>query len=645
MKGTVTGKILNSRLVEGRLKPGEEIGIRMDQTLMQDATGTMACLEFEALGIDRVKTELSAIYIDHNTLQTGFENMDDHLFLQSCAQKWGIYFSRPGNGICHQVHLERFSAPGKTLLGSDSHTPTAGGASMLAIGAGGLDVACAMGGYPFYLRCPEVVGIKLTGKLNDWVSAKDLILEILRRLTVKGGVGKVLEYFGEGVATLSVPERATITNMGAETGATSSIFPSDAATKKFLKKQGRQDSFARLVPSSKAQYSEVIEVDLSQIEPLAALPSSPDKVKKVSELSSPEVGQVNIGSCTNSSFHDLALVAAILKGKRVSEKVSLSINPGSRQALKMLADSGALSDLIESGARVYEPCCDGCIGMGSAPATGIVSVRTYNRNFPGRSGTAGDQVFLVSPETAAAAAIHGKLVDPRSLKDYPQISEPKKFRTDDSMIIPPAAATEKTELVRGPNIKPLPEFKPLEAKAELAVLIKLGNNVSTDDILPGGSAILPYRSNLPRISEYLFSRTDAGFVKRALEKGGGVIVAGENYGQGSSREHAALAPRYLGVEAVLAASFARIHRANLINFGIVPVVISAEALAAIENNDTLVFPNLAAEVQSSDKLTIIHQRPGRTYSGLLKLSERERRLLGQGGLLNFVKSLSLGAKT
>jgi len=640
LKGTVTEKILKAHLVEGKLKPGAEIGIRIDQTLMQDATGTMGCLEFEAIGIDRVKTEASVIYIDHNTMQTGFENMDDHLFLQSCAQKWGIYFSRPGNGICHQVHLERFSAPGKTLLGSDSHTPTAGGAGMLAMGAGGLDVACAMGGYPFYVNCPEVLGIKLTGMLNDWVSAKDLILQVLRRLTVKGGVGKVLEYFGEGVINLSIPERATITNMGTETGATSSVFPSDLVTKKFLKKQGREQNFAKLVASAKAQYADVIEIDLSKVEPMAALPGSPDKVVKVSEGGELDVGQVNIGSCTNSSYQDLATVAAILKNKRVSEQVSFSINPGSRQVLKMMADSGALGDLIEAGARVYEPCCDGCIGMGSAPATGINTVRTYNRNFAGRSGTVGDQVFLVSPETAAAAALSGKLKDPRKLGKYPKISEPKKFWIDDSMILAPTAKSEKGELVRGPNIKALVQFPPLPAKAELEVLIKLGNNITTDDILPGGSKILPYRSNLPKISEYVFSRIDAEFSARAKAKEGGVVLGGENYGQGSSREHAALAPRFLGVRAVLALSFARIHRANLINFGIVPVIISAETLLSTEGGDKLSFPSLASEVNSSDTLTIISGRSGNKITGQLKLTDRERQILKVGGLLNFVKEFS-----
>jgi aconitate hydratase len=634
LKGTLTEKILKPHLVSGRLKPGEEIALKIDQTLLQDATGTMACLEFEAIGIDRVKTELSVVYVDHNTLQTGFENMDDHLFLQSCARRWGMYFSRPGNGICHQVHLERFSAPGKTLLGSDSHTPTAGGAGMLAMGAGGLDVACAMAGYPFYIRCPEVLGVKLSGRFPPWVGAKDLALEILRRLTVKGGVGKVLEYFGDGVAGLSVPERATITNMGTETGATSSLFPSDLVTKRFLKKQGREKAYTRLAASARAQYSQIIEIDLSALEPLAALPGSPDKVVKVSEAGEPEVGQVNIGSCTNSSFQDLALVAAILKGRKISDQVSLSINPGSRQVLKMLADSGALADLLAAGARVHEPCCNGCIGMGSAPATGIISLRTYNRNFAGRSGTKGDQVFLVSPQTAAAAALAGRMVDPRSLKSQPLIIEPKKFFLDDSMLIPPAPAEQKTELLRGPNIKPLPCFTPLPAKVELPMLLKLGDNISTDDILPGGSAVLPLRSNLPKISEYVFSRLDAGFARRAQEKGGGVIAAGENYGQGSSREHAALAPRFLGVQVVLARSFARIHLANLVNFGIVPAIISAEQLAAIQAGDQLAFPKLAEEMKSSAALTIINRRTGQTFAAALKLTERERGLLLAGGLLN-----------
>jgi len=642
VRGTIVEKILKSHLIEGDLNPGEEIGIRIDQTLMQDATGTMACLEFEAIGIEKVKTELSVIYIDHNTLQTGFENMDDHLFLQTCAKKWGLYFSRPGNGICHQVHLERFSAVGKTLLGSDSHTPTAGAAGMLGIGAGGLDVAAAMAGYPFYLICPEVIGVKLSGSLNDWVSAKDLVLELLRRLTVKGGVGKALEYFGEGVDGLSLPERATIANMGTETGATTSVFPADSGTRKFFKKQGRVKDFVKLAASPQAKYAEVIAIDLSRLEPMAALPGSPDQVAAVKYSGELDVAQVNIGSCANSSYLDLAAVAAILKAKKVSERVSLSINPGSRQVLKMLADSGALSDLIEAGARVYEPCCDGCIGMGSAPATGIISVRTYNRNFPGRSGTVGDQVFLVSPETAAAAALSGRLVDPRHLGEYPKIEEPKKFWIDDSMIIPPDPKGLNVELGRGPNIKPLPEFAALPAKAEVLVLIKLGNNISTDDILPGGSAILPYRSNLPRISDYVFSRIDPGFAKRGKESGPGAIVAGENYGQGSSREHAALAPRYLGIQAALALSFARIHRANLINFGIAPVVITQQVLSEIEPGDKLLFPNLSAEIKSSETLSIQNQKSGKTFPGQLKLTDRERRILLAGGLLNLARSFSAG---
>jgi aconitate hydratase len=640
VKGTIVEKILKSHLKEGALEPGREIAVRIDQTLMQDATGTMACLEFEAMGVKKIKTELSVIYVDHNTLQTGFENMDDHLFLQSCARKWGLYFSRPGNGICHQVHLERFSAPGKTLLGSDSHTPTSGGAGMLAIGAGGLDVACAMGGYPFYLRCPEVIGVRLSGELNDWVSAKDVILDLLRRLTTKGGVGKALEYFGPGVKTLSVPERATITNMGTETGATGSVFPSDEVTRKFFRKQGRSRVFKELAADPKAKYGGVIEIDLSKVEPLAALPGSPDNVRTLKEAGELAVGQVNIGSCTNSSFQDLSTVAAILKGRKISEQVSLSINPGSRQVLKMLADSGALAGLIEAGARVYEPCCDGCIGMGSAPATGIVSVRTYNRNFPGRSGTSPDQVFLVSPETAAAAALSGKLRDPRKLGKYPKISESKKYFVDDSMVIAPSPKTSKAELVRGPNIRPLPEFDPLPEKAELAVLIKVGNNITTDDILPGGSKILPFRSNLHKISEYVFSRIDAGFARRAKEKGGGVILGGENYGQGSSREHAALAPNYLGVRAVLAISFARIHRANLINFGIVPVIISPKNYSELSADDRLSFPSFLEDVKGSGGIFISNQRDSKSIEARLELSSRERHVLAVGGLLNFVRKFS-----
>ncbi len=631
---------MKRHLVEGELKPGSEIGIRIDQTLLQDATGTMACLEFEAMGTPRVKTQLSAIYIDHNTLQLGYENMDDHLFLQSCAKKFGIYFSRPGNGICHQVHLERFSAPGKTLLGSDSHTPTGGGAGMLAMGAGGLDVACAMAGYPFFLRCPEVIGIKLTGKLSPWVSAKDLILELLRRLTVKGGVGKVLEYFGPGVETLSVFERATVTNMGAETGATSSIFPSDRGTREFLTRQGRGKSFCEIAPKKNAEYGQVMEIDLAKLEPMVALPGSPDRVVPVKEAGTPEIQQVNLGSCTNSSYRDLALAAAILKGRKIPEQTSLSINPGSRQVLKMLADSGALATLIQAGARIYEPCCDGCIGMGSAPATGINSVRTYNRNFPGRSGTVGDKVFLVSPETAAAAALSGKLVDPRKLGKYPKIAEPKKFWIDDSMIVAPSRKRGPMELRRGPNIQPLPKFEPLPQKLDLEILLKAGNNVTTDDILPGGSKILPLRSNLPKISDYVFSRLDPKFAARAKEKGSGIILGGENYGQGSSREHAALAPRFLGIRLVLAISFARIHLANLINFGIVPAVIGAEDYHGMEPGDRIVFSDLAREVADSETLNFPNPRTGKRVQAKLRLTERERKILSAGGLLNLVKSSS-----
>ena len=635
MKGTMLEKILSSHLLVGKLKPGEEIGIRIDQTLLQDATGTMACLEFEAMGKERVETELSVIYIDHNTLQLGFENMDDHLFLQSCAEKFGLYFSRPGNGICHQVHLERFSAPGKTLLGSDSHTPTGGGAGMLAIGAGGLDVAVAMAGEAFYLPCPSVLGVYLTGRLPEWVSAKDVILEILRRLTVKGGVGKVLEYFGPGVETLSVPQRATICNMGTETGATSSIFPSDEITRSFLQKQGRKEVFQALSPESDAEYEQIIELDLSRLEPMVALPGSPDRVVVVREAGEVEVAQVNIGSCTNSSYRDLAVVAEVLRGKRISPSVSLNINPGSRQVLKMLADEGRLTSLIEAGARIFEPSCDGCIGMGSAPATGINSLRTYNRNFPGRSGTKDDRVFLASPETAVASALTGKLTDPRTLGEYPKISEPEKFWIDDSMIIPPGKEGEKIELRKGPNIKSLPDFDSLPEQAELEVLIKLGDNISTDDILPGGSKILPLRSNLPEISKYVFSRIDPDFVSRAKGKMG-VIVAGENYGQGSSREHAALAPRYLGVRLVLARSFARIHRANLINFGIIPGLIDESFYKKLLPGKKLRLLNLKKEVQGTQSLSLLDER-GEKFTARLVLSERERKILAEGGLLNLVR--------
>jgi len=547
----ITQKIIFEHLVEGKMEVGKEIGIRIDQTLTQDATGTLAYLEFDTMEIPSVKTELSVSYIDHNTLQTGFENADDHRFLQSAAAKFGVYFSRAGNGICHQVHLERFAVPGKTLLGSDSHTPTCGGLGMLAIGAGGLDVAAAMAGFPFYLQMPKVVNIRLHGKPGPWITAKDIILEVLRRLSVKGGVGKVMEYTGEGVRYLSVPERATITNMGAELGATSSVFPSDEMTRQFLKSQAREEAYRELRPDPDAQYDEVVDIDLDQLEPLIAQPHMPDNVVKISEVAGKKVDQVFIGSCTNSSYADLMRVAAILKGKKVHPEVSLVIAPGSRQVLRLLASNGALADLVEAGARILECACGPCVGVGQAPPSGGISLRTSNRNFKGRSATADAEVYLVSCESAAAAAISGKITDPRELGEPIEVEVPDLFPVDDGMIIPPTKKEENVELVMGPNIKPLPNFFSLEDQITGEVLLKLGDNITTDDIVPAGAKILPLRSNIPAISRHAFKGIDPTFTQRAQEKGGGILVGGENYGQGSSREHAALVPHYLGIKAVI----------------------------------------------------------------------------------------------
>lgn len=578
MGENLTQKIIKDHLISGDMEPGKPIAIRIDQTITQDATGTMAYLQFEALGIPRVKTELSVSYVDHNMLQTDYMNADDHRFLQSVAAKYGIYFSRPGNGICHQVHLERFGVPGKTLLGSDSHTPTAGGLGMIAIGAGGLDIALAMGGQPFNLTMPKVVNVKLTGKLQPFVSAKDIILELLRRLTVKGGVGKVFEYTGEGIKTLSVPERATITNMGAELGATTSVFPGDEITLAYLKAQGREDAWRELGPDPDATYDEVIEINLSELEPLIAQPHMPDRVVKVREIAGLPVQQVAIGSCTNSSYKDIMTVAAMLKGKTVHPNVSLGFSPGSRQVLEMITQSSGLADLIKAGSRLLESACGPCIGMGFAPPSGAVSIRTFNRNFEGRSGTKDAKVYLASPEVAAACAITGEVTDPRDLGLEPiNIEMPERFFIDDTMIIPPSPEPEKVEIVRGPNIKPLPTKDPLPDVLTGKVLIKVGDNITTDHILPAGAKILPLRSNVPAISEHVFERVDNTFPKRAKEWGGGFIIGGANYGQGSSREHAALAPMYLGVKAVITKNFARIHLANLVNFGILPLTFVNEA--------------------------------------------------------------------
>ncbi|EIV99118.1 aconitate hydratase [Thermoanaerobacter siderophilus] len=634
----LTQKILSSHLVEGEMRKGQEIAIKIDQTLTQDSTGTMAYLQLEALGIDRVKTELSVAYIDHNTLQQGPENADDHRYIQTVAAKYGIYFSRPGNGICHQVHLERFGRPGKTLLGSDSHTPTAGGLGMLAIGAGGLDVALAMAGEPYRIIMPSIVNVRLTGKLRPWVSAKDVILELLRRLTVKGGVGKIFEYSGDGVKTLSVPERATIANMGAELGATTSIFPSDERTYEFLKAQGREDAFVPLAADEDAEYDEVIEINLDELEPLVALPHSPDNVVKVKDAGRPKVDQVAIGSCTNSSYADLMKVASILRGKVIPEHVSLVIAPGSRQVLNMLAKNGALSDLISAGARILESACGPCIGMGQAPATDAISIRTFNRNFYGRSGTKSASVYLVSPEVAAAAALTGYLIDPRELGEAPEVPYVEKFEINDNMIIKPPEDREKVEIIKGPNIKPFPLNTPL-SDIEKKVLIKVGDDITTDHIMPSNAKLLPLRSNIPELAKHCFEIIDENFSKRAIEWGGGIIVGGSNYGQGSSREHAALAPLQLGVKAVIAKSFARIHKANLINSGILPLTfVDEKDYEDIEVGDVLKIENAVEQVKRGGRITVKNQTKGTTFEVDLEVSDRNREVLIAGGMINYVKS-------
>jgi aconitate hydratase len=631
----LTRKIIASHLADGEMAAGCEIAVKIDQTLTQDATGTMAFLQFEAMGIERVRTELSVSYIDHNTLQAGFENADDHRFLQTAAARYGVYFSRPGNGICHQVHLERFGVPGKTLLGSDSHTPTAGGLGMLAIGAGGLDVAVAMGGGPFYLTMPLVVRVELRGRLRDWVTAKDVILEVLRRLTVKGGVGKVLEYTGEGAQSLSVPERATITNMGAELGATTSIFPSDLRTREFLAAQGRAGAWTELLPDEGSDYDEEIIIELSELEPLVAKPHSPDAVVKVSEVGHLPLDQVAIGSCTNSSYSDLMQVAAILRGRKIHPQTSLVISPGSRQVLEMLARNGALADLISAGARLLEATCGPCIGMGQAPPSGGVSLRTFNRNFPGRSGTDDAGVYLASPEVAAASALLGRLADPRTLGCRQRVELPEKFLLDDSLLIPPAPDGRGVEIVRGPNIKPLPRAAEMPDTLAASVLLKVGDNITTDHIMPAGAKILPLRSNVPALSNYVFSGLDPQFAARAKAAGSGVVVGGHNYGQGSSREHAALAPLYLGVKAVLAKSFARIHRANLINFGILPLIFASEQdYGQLSLDDRLEIANLRGQLQSGPEITVVNRSTGRSIVLYHHLTARQLAILLDGGLLN-----------
>ncbi|HEY65575.1 MAG TPA: aconitate hydratase [Caldilineae bacterium] len=635
---TLVHKILEAHLVSGQLRPGHEIAIRIDQTLTQDASGTTAYLHFEALGIPRVRTELSVSYVDHNLLQTGFESADDHRFLQTFAARHGIYFSRPGNGICHQVHLERFARPGRTLLGSDSHTPTAGGMGMLAFGAGGLDVAVAMGGEPYHLVMPRIMGVHLTGRLPAWVSAKDVILELLRRLSIKGGVGYIIEYFGEGVRHLDVPARATIANMGTELGATSSLFPSDEATRQYLRAQGREDVWVPLEADGDAIYDEIIEIDLSQLEPLIACPSSPDNVVPVHEVAGRPVAQVCIGSCTNSSYADLMKAAAMLRGRTVHPQVSMTLSPGSRQVYTMIARDGALADLIAAGVRVLESGCGPCVGMGQAPPTGGISLRTFNRNFPGRSGTPGDQVYLCSPETAVAAAITGVITDPRDLGDPPRIHIPERFIVDDRMIIPPPLNPDEVEVIRGPNIKPIPLPEPMPDMLTGSVLLKVGEDISTDHISPAGAHVLPLRSNLPALAEYTFTRVDPEFPRRARELGGGFIVGGYNYGQGSAREHAALAPRYLGVTAVIACSFARIHHANLVNFGILPLTFTEDAdYERIRQGDHLEIPDVRAALRRGDVITVYNRTQGTSFSARHQLTAREVEIVVAGGLLNYIR--------
>ena len=638
---TIAQKIIKAHTVDGVMEAGGEVGLRIDQTLTQDATGTMAYLQLEAMGIDRVKTELSVAYIDHNTLQSGFENADDHRYIQTVAKKHGVRFSRPGNGICHQVHLERFAVPGKTLIGSDSHTPTAGGIGMLGMGAGGLDVAVAMGGGAYYIAVPKNIRVNLVGALSDYVGAKDVILEVLRLLGVKGGVGAIIEYGGEGVKTLSVPQRATITNMGAELGATTSIFPADETTRAFLKAQGRESDFTPVFPDEDAVYDATYTVDLSALKPLAACPHSPDNVAPVSNLSGMKIDQVCIGSCTNSSLSDMLTVAAMLKGKTVHPDVSLSLSPGSKQVYTMLAECGALADLISAGARILECACGPCIGMGFSPKSAGVSLRTFNRNFLARSGTADASVYLVSPETAAASAIAGVFTDPTTLGVAPKIAMPEKFLVNDNLIELPASPEEAKEMTveRGPNIKPIPKGEAPAENLACELILKVGDNITTDHIMPAGAKILPYRSNVPKLSEFCFTVCDKDFPERAKTKGGGIILGGQNYGQGSSREHAALVPLYLGVKAVIAKSFARIHVANLINFGIVPMTLADEKdYEKIAEGDALVIEGFADAIRNSDSVTLVNTKNGTRVALKLTLTARQREILLAGGMLNYTKN-------
>jgi aconitate hydratase len=634
MRGTLAEKIIAKHIVDGKVEPGEEIGLRIDHTLTQDSTGTLAYLEFEAVNVPHVRTELSLSFVDHNMLQNDFRNADDHRYLQAIAAKYGIVFSRPGNGISHQVYLERFSIPSCTLLGSDSHTPNAGGTGMIAVGAGGLDVAVAMAGEPFYLEMPRIMGVNLTGKLPPFSSAKDVILKVLQTISVKGGVNKILEYHGSGVGTLSLPERATITNMGTETGATTSIFPSDNVTRAFMRAQRREDAWTEQKADDNAEYDQILDLNLNEVEPLVALPHSPDNVKKVSEVEGTAVDQVCIGSCTNSSLRDLKTVAALLKGRKISARVSLTISPGSRQVMQTLAESGDLTTLVKAGARILENACGPCIGIGQAPPTDAVSLRTFNRNFKGRSGTQNAKIYLVSPETAVAAALHGEITDPRKLGAYPKIVLPAKVETDENMLIYPPKSAPTADIARGPNIKPLPSFQPLPAKLSGEILLKLGDNISTDDILPGGSEIMALRSNIPEISRHVFRNVDASFAQRALKKGGGVVVGGENYGQGSSREHAALAPKFLGVKAVVAESFARIHLANLVNFGIVPLTFADKTdYSAVAQGDVLEFATIALP----KKICVRNVTKRSEFTAEVPLSSRDKAIVLAGGKLAAVR--------
>lgn len=635
---TLTEKIIKNHLVVGEMTKGTEIGIHIDQTLTQDSTGTMAYMQLEAMEVDRVKTKRSMAYIDHNMLQEGPENMDDHRYIQTVAKKHGVYFSRPGNGICHQVEIERFGVPGQTLLGSDSHTPTGGGIGMLAIGAGGLDVAVAMAGGEYYITMPQVVKVELTGALRKGVASKDIILEVLRQCSVKGGVNKVFEYTGPGVETLTVPERATITNMGAELGATTSIFPSDDMTKAFLKAQDREADFKPLAADPDAEYDQIVKVNLSELEPLVACPHSPDAVKKVSELEGMPIDQVCIGSCTNSSYLDLMKVAAILKGKTVADNVEMVIAPGSRQVLTMIAENGALADILGSGARLLECGCGPCIGMGQAPCTDGVSLRTFNRNFKGRSGTVSGQIYLLSPETAAISALEGVLTNPLGKVDLPDIPMPEHFKVNDNAIVPPAPEGEDVEVIKGPNIKPFPLANPLEDQIKGKALIVVGDNITTDHIMPSNAKLLPFRSNIPYLADYCLTPCDPDFPQRAKDNNGGFIIAGSNYGQGSSREHAALAPVFLGVKGVIAKSFARIHKNNLINNGILPMVFENESdYDKISVGDVLRIENAKEAVQNGE-LKITNSTKGETYNVVIEVSERQKEMLLAGGLINLIKS-------